>query len=279
MVDLSRKTETPLKLVMEDVHKERDEHQLSIDQVGVNQIQYPVVVLDRRLERQHTVATLSMAVNLSHSSRGTHMSRFIEVLNQYKGDLTMSTLTEILHLLKERLGADSARFEATFPYFLDRVAPVTCARALMGYECAFRGEVNGDWDDFMLRVRVPVAALCPCSKKISDYGAHNQRGYVTIEVWSTRTDDGTPHAIWIEDLVEVAESSGSAPVYPLLKRPDERYVTMQAYDNPTFVEDIVRSAAEQLKNDPRVARFRLHVENHESIHSHNVYASLDWTRT
>ena len=263
---------------LEDVHKELDGRRLPIDLVGVNHILYPIVVCEQEGGEQHTVAQLSMAVNLAHNVKGTHMSRFIEVLNEYQGAMALSTLPGILLLLKERLGADSARIEVSFPLFLERKAPVSGAPALMDYECSFSGEVNGKGDDFMLSVRVPVCALCPCSKKISDYGAHNQRGYVTIEVWPTRDDLGVPVPICVEDLIEYAESSASAPVYPLLKRPDERYVTMQAYDNPAFVEDIVRAAATQLTMDPCVARFRVHAENHESIHGHNVFASIEWTR-
>ena len=268
-----------IRLAMPDVHEERDERHLPIDFVGVSHVRYPIVVCDRERQEQHTVAELSMGVSLPHDVKGTHMSRFIEVLNEYEGVVAISTLPTILHVLKERLAADCARIEVAFPFFLEREAPVSHARALMDYDCALFGEVNCETDDFKLSVRVPVAALCPCSKKISDYGAHSQRGYVTIDVWPIRTDIGTPVPIWVEDLIEYAESSASAPVYPLLKRPDERYVTMQAYDNPAFVEDIVRSVATQLKKDPRVARFSVHVENHESIHSHNAYASLEWARS
>jgi GTP cyclohydrolase I len=148
----------------------------------------------------------------------------------------------------------------------------------MAYEVSLIGELKGDQDDFVLRVRVPVASLCPCSKEISDYGAHNQRGYVTIDVRTTDSKDGISSMIWIEDLVKVAESSASAPVYPVLKRSDERYVTMQAYDNPVFVEDIARGVAQQLERDQRVNWFRVQAENHESIHSHNVFADVEWTR-
>jgi GTP cyclohydrolase I len=168
--------------------------------------------------------------------------------------------------------------EVSFPYFLERSAPVTKAKALMDYECTFSGEANGSKDDFVLGVRVPVSSLCPCSKTISDYGAHNQRGYVTIEVRSIRNEDGSPELIWIEELIDIAESSASAPVYPLLKREDERFVTMQSYDNPVFVEDIVRNVAMKLRNDSRVAWFKVHVVNHESIHNHSAFAEIEWTR-
>lgn len=261
-----------------DVQNRRDERSIPIDQVGVSELRYPIVVLDRERGRQQTVAQLSMSVGLPHHFKGTHMSRFIEVLNEHRGEVTMRTLPTILCDLKERLAAETARIEARFPYFLERTAPVTGARALMDYECSFVGETNGASDDFVLGVRVPVASLCPCSKEISDYGAHNQRGQVTIEVRGTRDVAGIPALIWIEELVAIAEASASAPVYPLLKRPDERHVTMQAYDNPAFVEDIVRNVAARLMADERVAWFHSHVVNHESIHNHSAFARITWER-
>lgn len=278
MLYVGGETNGRFQLAMEDVHKEWDEREIAIDLVGVDKIQYPIVVSDRDGAGHNTVAQLSMSVNLPHNVKGTHMSRFIEILREFQHPLGMDTLPGVLHLLKERLGADTARVEVDFPYFLERVAPVSRAKAPMGYECSYFAEANCDADEFMVKARVPVCALCPCSKKISDYGAHNQRGYVTIEVWPVRTGDGLPVPYWIEDLIEIAETSASAPVYPLLKRPDERYVTMQAHDNPAFVEDIVRAAATQLSDDPRVERFRVHAENHESIHSHNVFASVEGSR-
>src|SRR5262249_52966413 len=160
--------------------------------------------------------------------------------------VTMRTIPKILHSLQERLEAESARVEVAFTYFLERAAPVSGAKGLMDYACSFVGEAKRDQDDFILGVRVPVATLCPCSKAVSDYGAHNQRGYVSVEVRSVRTESGNPELIWIEEMIEYAEKAASAPVYPLLKRADERHVTMQAYDNPVFVEDLVRSVAEQL---------------------------------
>jgi GTP cyclohydrolase I len=172
-----------------------------------------------------------------------------------------------------------------FPYFIEREAPVSKARSLDDYECAFIGEervepdARGERERFTISVRVPVTSVCPCSKAISDYGAHNQRGFLTIEVCThRRADTGAPEIIWIEELVEIAERSASAPVYPLLKRVDERHVTMQGYDNPVFVEDMVRAVAVQLQSDPRVTWFRVHAINHESIHNHNAFAEIDWTR-
>ena len=165
-----------------------------------------------------------------------------------------------------------------FPYFLERCAPVSGARSLMDYECAFTGEINGTTSDFVLTVRIPVTSLCPCSKAISEYGAHNQRGHVTVEIRSRPGQGSTPELVWIEELVAVAETSASAPLYPLLKREDERHVTMQAYDNPAFVEDIVREVAIRLQNDERIVWFRVHALNQESIHNHNAFAQIAWFR-
>jgi len=263
---------------LEDVQNHSDRRRISIDQVGVTDLQYPISVLDRAQEKQQTVARLSLAVNLPHHFKGTHMSRFIEVLNEHRGEVTMRTLPAILWDLKERFDAESARVEVVFPYFLERTAPASGARALMDYECSFVGEANGKLEDFVLGVKVPVTTLCPCSKAISDYGAHNQRGYVDMEVRSHRVEDQRPELIWIEELVEVAEQSASAPVYPLLKRPDERHITMQAHDNPVFVEDVVRNVAVKLQDDARVSWFRVYAENQESIHNHSAFARIEWTR-
>lgn len=260
--------------VMDDVQSRPDGRGLAIDRAGVSGLRYPITVLDMQDGRQETIAQLSMSVSLPHHFKGTHMSRFIEVLNAHRGEITMRTIPTILHELKGRLEAETAHLEVKFPYFLERSAPVTKSKALMDYDCAFTGESNGLKDDFVLRVKVPVTSLCPCSKEISDYGAHNQRGYITIDVRSTRGEDGTPQIIWIEELIEIAELSASSPVYALIKRPDERYVTMQAYDNPVFVEDMVRKAAEQLQSDARISWFRVHAENDESIHNHNAFAEI-----
>lgn len=264
--------------MMQDVQNHRDDRQIPIDRVGVCDLQYPIVVLDQKNQRQSTVAKLSMSVNLPHDFKGTHMSRFIEVLNSHRGEITMRTLPVILGELKSRLNAESAHMEVAFPYFIERRAPVSGAAALMDYQCRFAGEVNGDKDDFVLSVCVPVTSLCPCSKAISDYGAHNQRGHVTIEVRCRRTDEGLPALVWIEELVEIAESSASAPVYALLKRQDERHVTMQAYDNPVFVEDLVRNVAMKLQADERITWFHVHALNQESIHNHNAFAEIEWRR-
>lgn len=265
-------------MTLEDVQNHVDDRGISIDQVGVADLRYPIVVFDRKEERQQTVANIQMSVSLPHHFKGTHMSRFIEVLNEHHGEMTMRVLPDILHKLRERLEAENARIEVTFPYFVSREAPVTGARGMMDYLCTFVGDASPDEDDFVLGVRVPVNSLCPCSKSISDYGGHNQRGYVTIQVRSKREPDGQPVFIWIEELIAVAEASASTPIYPLLKREDERHVTMQSYDNPVFVEDIVRGVATRLQADDRVAWFRVHVQNFESIHNHSAFAALEWKR-
>lgn len=262
---------------MEDVQGRGDSRGIPLDHAGVSDLRYPIVVLDRARERQQTVARIAMSVALPHEFKGTHMSRFIEVLEAHRGEITLRTLPDILRDLKTRLAAQSARVEVGFPYFLERKAPVTGAAALMDYECTFVGESNGV-DTFTMSVRVPVTSLCPCSKTISDYGAHNQRTYVTVEVRPTPTTGDGSGLLWIEELVETAEACASAPVYPLLKRPDERFVTMQAYDKPAFVEDIARDVALRLQEDPRVAWFRVHVRSDESIHNHCAYAEIFWSR-
>lgn len=263
---------------MDDVQSRFDKRGIALDKAGVSGLRYPITVLDRLDGRQETVAQISMSVSLPHHFKGTHMSRFIEVLNSHRGEVTVRTIPQILHELKQRLEAETAHVEVKFPYFVERAAPVTESKALMDYECAFIGESNGSKDDFILRVRVPVTSLCPCSKEISDYGAHNQRGYITIDIRSNRTESGEPEIVWIEELIEIAERSASSPVYALIKRSDERFVTMQAYDNPVFVEDMVRIAAEQLMKDPRVTWFRVHAENDESIHNHNAFAELQHSK-
>lgn len=263
---------------MRDVQSLPDDREIPIDEAGVTDLTYPIVVMDRASKTQHTVARLTMSVSLPHHFKGTHMSRFLEVLERHRGEITMRTLPSLLHELKSKLEAESARVEVRFPYFVEKAAPVTGATGLMDYDCSFTGASNGGADDFMLGVRIPVTSLCPCSKEISDYGAHNQRGYITVEVRTRSASDGRPELVWIEELVAAAEASASAPVYPLLKRPDERHVTMQAYDNPVFVEDMVRGVAQRLIADDRINWFRVHAINQESIHNHNAFASVSWSR-
>jgi GTP cyclohydrolase I len=260
-----------------DVQNRPDTRGLALDHVGVRDIKCPITVLDRLAERQHTVAAISLSVSLPHHFKGTHMSRFVEILEKHRGEFTMRTVPALLLEMRQRLNAERARVEARFPYFMVRSAPASGSKALMDYNCWFIGEASEEQSDFVVGVEVSVTSLCPCSKEISDYGAHNQRGHISIEV-RTLPAEMSENIVWIEELVEIAEMSASAPVYPLLKRVDERHVTMQAYDNPVFVEDMVRNVAVRLQSDPRIAWCGIRAVNQESIHNHNAFASLEWKR-
>jgi GTP cyclohydrolase IB len=262
---------------MKDIQSTPDTRGIPIDQVGITNLCYPISVMDQDGKLVPTVAHISMSVHLPHHFKGTHMSRFLEVLAKHQGEITTRSLPAILHDLKDRLNAESAHVEVNFPHFIEKAAPVSGAKAKVACDCAFAVSCAGAKDDVTLRVVVPVKTLCPCSKEISDYGAHNQRGHVTIEVKPKMSKKGWAW-IWIEELVEVAEKSASAPVYALLKRPDERHVTMQAYDNPVFVEDLVRNVAVLLKKDARITAFMVQAVNQESIHAHDAFARVNWSR-
>jgi GTP cyclohydrolase I len=278
MPDDARDTTGQAPEALVDMQAAPDDRQIALDKVGVSGLKTPIVVLDRESERQNTVAEVTMSVNLPHHFKGTHMSRFIEALEDARGEMTMRTLPALCDDLRERLEADAAHVEARFPYFMNKAAPESGATALMDVACAFLGDVTEDRRSFTLEVQVPVTSLCPCSKAISDYGAHNQRGTITLAVRTRPDGKGAFELMWIEELVAIAEASASAPVYPLLKRADERHVTMQAYDNPVFVEDMVRNAARQLMDDDRVVWCRVRAENEESIHNHAAVAEVTWSR-
>jgi GTP cyclohydrolase I len=264
---------------MQDTQGLPDHRGVELDQVGLCNFRYPIVVLDRHESKQHTTATIKVSVSLPHHFRGTHMSRFVEILDENRGEITVHTMPGILRQLRQKLESEAAQMEVNFTYFLERRAPVTGVKGLVDYECGFRGEsseVRGD--SFVVVAEVPVTSLCPCSKAISDYGAHNQRGRIRMSVRTQAPAATGPEFVWIEELVELAERSGSAPVYALLKRADERHVTMQAFDNPVFVEDMVRNVAVGLRSDPRVAWFEVEAVNEESIHNHSVFARTTWSR-
>ena len=254
-----------------DVQKQTDHRNISIDRVGVKELSYPITVLNRNGGVQHTVASINMYVNLPHHFRGTHMSRFIEILNEHHQELHIDAVGKILEKTKERLEAEEAYMEVCFHYFIKKKAPVSGAESLMEYRCSYTGTLS-DKADFVLGVEVPVTTLCPCSKEMSDHGAHNQRSLVKISIRSKKL-------VWIEELVELAEASSSSPVYALLKREDEKAVTEQAYDNPKFVEDVVREVSSSLKNDSRIIWYRVESENMESIHNHNAYAQIEYLKT
>lgn len=252
-------------LPLKDVQNEPDYRNLPIDKVGVKDIRYPVTVLTRDHGEQHTVARVNMYVDLPHQFRGTHMSRFIEILNRFGKSISTRNTGEIVSHMKEALESDTAHFEIDFPYFLTRKAPVSGAQSMMEYQCRLSASSSDDY--YQLSVTVPVMSLCPCSKEISQYGAHNQRSWITILVRAREI-------VWIEDLVEVAVKSASSEIYALLKREDEKYVTEKAYENPVFVEDMVRNAAEQLNTMKNIIWYSVESENMESIHNHSAYACL-----
>lgn len=262
-------------LLLNDIQSSYDERSVEIDKVGVCDLSYPIIILDRYDIPQHTIGNISISVNLPHHIRGTHMSRFLSVINKYHRKITVNTLRSVLLETKKELNAKSAHIEVSFPYFVEKTAPVSGESGIMEYSCTFIAESNDKTDDFILGVSIPVTSLCPCSKAISDYGAHNQRGVVHIDIRMFTNSSGYLQQIWIEELIEIAEKSASAPIYPLLKREDERYVTMQAYDNPAFVEDIVRNVALHLNADRRVNWYRIKVMNKESIHNHSVFAIIE----
>ncbi len=255
---------------MPDLQQSRDDRNIAIDKVGVKNIRYPIVVLDKRKDKQHTVARINMYVDLPHHFKGTHMSRFIEILNQHHDEISIEGIDAILQEMKDRLEASSAHLEMKFPYFIEKQAPVSKARGLMEYQCQMIGSL-GVRNEFLLGVTVPVTSLCPCSREISARGAHNQRSAVSVQIRYRKH-------IWLEDLIEWIESCGSAPVYSLLKREDEKAVTEQAYDNPMFVEDIVRAVTEKLQSIEDIEWFRVECENFESIHNHSAYALVEQQR-
>ena len=257
---------------MKDIQNSMDNRKIDIDKVGVKDLRYPVVVLDRSQSSQHVTARINMGVDLPMEFKGTHMSRFVEVLNDFRGLITIKNMHDVLRAMQEKLDAKVAHFDMSFVYFMDKEAPVSKQKAKMEYEVSFESVLNDRELDFILQVIVPVTTLCPCSKEISEYGAHNQRSFVTVAV---RFQD----FIWIEELIELVEKEASCEVYSLLKRPDEKYVTEKAYDNPKFVEDIVRDLSLKLLEDERVLWFKVEAENHESIHSHNAYALIEKDKT
>jgi GTP cyclohydrolase I len=254
---------------MIDTQNLADVRNINIDQVGIKDITYPVRVRDRDKLRdhQHTNATISMSVNLPHNFKGTHMSRFVEILNIHKGNISVTSIKSILEDMREKLDAKQSHIELSFKYFMEKTAPVSGLISLLDYDCGFSSTLTDSGHDMITIVNVPVLSLCPCSKEISEYGAHNQRSMIKISVRSKKL-------LWIEELIEYGELSGSSPIFPLLKREDEKYITERSYENPTFVEDIVRNVTELLDKDDRVAWFEVLGTNMESIHNHSAWAKI-----
>jgi GTP cyclohydrolase I len=255
---------------MKDIQGQPDHRKIKIDKVGIKNLKLPIVVQDRRNETQTTVAEVNFYVDLPHQFKGTHMSRFVEILNDFRDQaFDICRVQEILETARVKLKAEKAHLEFTFPYFIEKRAPVSEASGLIDYRCTISAAVNGDENmDMILTVTVPVTSVCPCSKEISQYGAHNQRSLVTLSV---RTNE----FVWLEELIRVVEDESSCEVYSLLKREDEKFVTEKAYEHPVFVEDIVRGVTEKLSRDRRIDWFTIESENLESIHNHNAYAFIE----
>ena len=250
-----------------DVQSSADTRQIAIDRVGIRAIRHPVRIAGADGVVSHTVASFNMTVALPDNVKGTHMSRFVEILETNAEPVSVKSFPLLVERMLERLEADEGRIEMRFPYFVSKAAPISGVKSLLDYEVELVGDASKGRVATTLKVVVPVTSLCPCSKEISAYGAHNQRSHVTITVRSQE-------AIAIEDLIRVAEDNASAELYGLLKRPDEKFVTERAYDNPKFVEDLVRDVAAQLNGDPRVEAYMVESENFESIHNHSAYAMI-----
>ena len=251
-----------------DVQNDADSRKLAIDQVGVKAIRHPIRIMERAGGVQHTIAMFNMYVGLPHQFKGTHMSRFVEILSAQERELTVESFKAMLKQTVKRLEAEEGRIEMSFPYFIEKQAPVSGVTSLMDYEVTFIGEMTKKRQSFAMKVLVPVTSLCPCSKKISAYGAHNQRSHVTV---TAKTSD----FVWIEEIVDLIEKEASSELYGLLKRPDEKFVTERAYDNPKFVEDMVRDVAAVLNLDGRITAYVVESENFESIHNHSAYALIE----
>jgi len=255
-----------------DVQGSPDVRRLAIDKVGIKDIRHPVAVRDRSGSPQHTVGRFSMYVHLPHDRRGTHMSRFVEILNNLEEPLSVAAVRTLLKRIGATLHSDAVYLEVKFPYFITKQAPVSGVASLMDYDVTLTATLDGQDSAVDIKVVVPITSLCPCSKQISDYGAHNQRSHVTL---GARIDD----QLWIEDLIALVEEQASCEIYGLIKRPDEKFITERAYDNPKFVEDLVRDIAARLNADPRVLAYTIESENFESIHNHSAYALIQRDKT
>ena len=254
-----------------DVQGSQDTRAIAINKVGIKDIRHPVQVKDRAGQIQHTIANFNMYVDLPHEFKGTHMSRFVEILNNHDWEITVDSFKIMLTEMTSRLDAEVGHIEMSFHFFINKTAPASGVKSLLDYEVSFIGERKNNENIINIKVVVPVTSLCPCSKKISDRGAHNQRSHVTVNI---ETED----FIWVEEIIDLVEAQASCELYGLLKRPDEKIVTERAYDNPKFVEDMVRDIAHQLNIDKRILSYIVESENFESIHNHSAYALIEKKR-
>ena len=254
--------------VMADVQGFADTRRIAINRVGIKSIRHPVKVLDRSGGVQHTIAVFNMYVGLPHNFKGTHMSRFVEILNRNEREISVENFPSMLREMVRKLEAETGHIEMNFPYFINKSAPVSGVQSLIDYDVSLIGEIHHGEIVSTIKVVVPVTSLCPCSKKISERGAHNQRSHVTVAAQLLEH-------VWIEEIVQLVESQASCELYGLLKRPDEKYVTERAYDNPKFVEDMVRDIAAKLNQEDRIGAYVVESENFESIHNHSAYALIE----
>ena len=257
----------PTRQPLEDLQNQLDDRSLPIDKVGIKGLEMPIQVQDRAKNLMHTVGTFDLFVDLDASLKGTHMSRFVEALHEHEDPYDVESLRPFLETLRNRLHSTAAYLTLQFPFFLEKKAPVTLRSSLMNYQVTLNASLSENEYRLRQRIKIPLKTLCPCSKSIAKYGAHNQRGVVTVQVETRRT-------VWVQDLIQMVESSGSSQLYALLKRPDEKHVTEEAYENPVFVEDLVRNVVTHLRNDERIAWYQVEAENFESIHNHNAYALI-----
>ena len=267
----NKATVSKINKSIEDVQGRADTRQIAIDKVGIKDIRHPVRVKDRSEGEQHTIASFNMYVNLPHNFKGTHMSRFVEILNLHEYEITVESFRKMLSEMTERLEAEAGHIEMSFSYFINKAAPVSGVESLMDYHVSLIGEITDGKPKMNIKVVVPVTSLCPCSKKISEYGAHNQRSHVTVNA-------ETRGFVWVEDLIDLVEQEASCELYGLLKRPDEKHVTERAYNNPKFVEDMVRDVAARLNKDSRISAYVVESENFEYIHNHSAYALIEHTK-
>ena len=255
--------------VIPDVQNEADNREIPLTKVGVKGLEYPIKVRDKVKKEQYTAAKVDLFVNLPHHFKGTHMSRFVEIFHRHRDDLSMRKFLDMLAEIREDLNAESAFGSMAFPYFVEKKAPVSQLAGIISCQCLYRGKVSGESKHFTVAVSVPVSTVCPCSRAISDRGAHNQRGIVTVEL------ELGPF-FWLEDIIALVEGAASSPVYSLIKREDEKFITEHAYDNPKFVEDLVRDVYVKIRELGLFPRFSVEAENFESIHNHNAYASAEF---
>lgn len=253
---------------MVDVQNRKDIRKIQINKVGVKRLSYPITVLDKKNKVQHTIADINLYADLAHNLKGTHMSRFIRIFNKYSADFSMDNFLEMLKKIKDTLHARKAFGEVTFPYFIEKQAPVSKEKSKMNYTCEYIGEVSADSSLFYIGIQVPVTTVCPCSKDISDRGAHNQRGIVSVKLCLNKF-------FWIEDIISLIEKSASSELFTLLKREDEKYITERAFDNPRFVEDLVRDVTQRIEKLDTFPWFSVEAENFESIHNHSAYAYVE----